>query len=191
MAKKQVSQKASEKADSTTPAAPTSDSAARVQSSSARTLRPPSAQKSQNPLSLSLILIFLFFPIISLLWSPEAPTKPFSLRTKSGLPVKGSGKEGLSAVSPRVLLVTAHPDDEILFAPTVLSLLSKDAQGNKKVVDSLWTLCLSPGDFVEDADVTSKSQKERALRAQRRIEWSESWDVFGLEEERRYILDVP
>ena len=189
MAKKQVGQKASEKADSTPPVAP--DSAAGVNSSSVRAPRSAPTQKTQNPLSLSLILVFLFFPIISLLWSPEAPTKPFSLRTKSGSPVKGSSKEGLSAVSPRVLLVTAHPDDEILFAPTVLSLLSTDGQGIKKVVDGLWTLCLSPGDFVEDADVTSKSQKERALRAQRRTEWSESWDVLGLEEERRYILDVP
>ena len=58
-------------------------------------------------------------------------------------------------------------------------------------MDGLWTVCLSPGDYVKDKGDGLTGEKEREVRAIRRKEWDESWDVLGLQEERRYILDVP
>ncbi|KAF5388522.1 hypothetical protein D9757_004674 [Collybiopsis confluens] len=84
----------------------------------------------------------------------------------------------------RVLLVTAHPDDECLFfAPTILALTrswrqpsppqSKDIPQN-----NLLSLCLSTGDAF-------------GLGHIRRSEYEKSLDVLGVGEENRVVLDDP
>ena len=74
----------------------------------------------------------------------------------------------------RVLLLTAHPDDECLFfAPTVTSLralphVSSDKQPNVE----LYSLCLSVG----NADGLGETRREELAR---------SLDVLGIEESKR------
>ena len=80
----------------------------------------------------------------------------------------------------RVLLLTAHPDDECLFfAPTVSSLLAQpsapDASG--RTVE-LYSLCLSTG----DAD---------GLGEVRAGELARSLDILGIPEGRRWLIDHP
>lgn len=135
-------------------------------------------QPTQNPISYKLFVIFLLVPLASMLWSAEAPRRPFSLLTtpRVGAAKSTSGEEP-ALIEPRVLLLTAHPDDEILFAPTVLDLLSEE----KKATASLWSLCLSTGDFGGGA----------VLGQKRRAEWNASWTVLGLDEDKRTLLDVP
>ncbi|KAL1673051.1 putative deacetylase LmbE-like domain-containing protein [Schizophyllum commune] len=71
----------------------------------------------------------------------------------------------------RVLLVTAHPDDEAMFfAPTLLALAAKDV--------SVYSLCLSVGNADGLGDV-------------RRREFGESLDALGVPEKRRWVLDDP
>ncbi len=78
--------------------------------------------------------------------------------------------------------MTAHPDDEILFAPTILSLLSEEHREHA----DLWALTLSTGNYVlPGANLTAQAQSEV-----RRAEWDNSWDVLGLSKDRRWILDV-
>lgn len=138
----------------------------------------PTRVREQSPLSLPLIALFLSISLLSLLWTVEAPSKPFAIFKPNPIASKSP-----IFIRPRILLVTAHPDDEILFAPTVLSLLSED----KKKSTDLWTLCLSAGDYLIASD--AKAQEELGLIRQR--EWSESWDVLGIDETRRWILDIP
>ena len=58
------------------------------------------------------------------------------------LRVKAAAGSTLRDVTGRVLLITAHPDDECMFfAPTVLSL-------GKSVRAELFLLCLSEGIYV-------------------------------------------
>lgn len=73
--------------------------------------------------------------------------------------------------SPKVLLVTAHPDDESLFfAPTLASLKSSDAD--------VFFLCLSTG----DADGLGKVRQQELIQ---------SLDVLGIQDGKRWILDNP
>ena len=120
-------------------------------------------------------VIFLIVPIVSMYWSSEAPKRPFSvIRTRENgeiIPVSERYQ-----IKPNILLLTAHPDDEILFAPTILSLLTEERRGNS----TLWAMCLSAGDFGGGA----------GLGVRRIEEWNASWSILGLEEERRVILDV-
>jgi N-acetylglucosaminylphosphatidylinositol deacetylase len=70
----------------------------------------------------------------------------------------------------RVLLLTAHPDDECLFfAPTLLSLRAEV---------ELYSLCLSVGDA-------------EGLGRTRRVELQSSLDVLGIEEDKRWVVDSP
>ncbi|TDL18769.1 LmbE-like protein [Rickenella mellea] len=146
-------------------------------------------------LSIPLILIFILVPILSLLWTPEAPPRPFALlRPKSA-------QDTPKLITPRILLVTAHPDDEVIFAPTVLALLSAGDDGKAKAgyagggaVEKpvLWSVCLSMGDYGDDDGDESAMVSAREKRGDvREAEWEKSWDVLGLKEEMRYILDVP
>lgn len=108
-------------------------------------------------------------------WTSEAPKRPFSVvRTRENgeiIPVSERYQ-----IKPNILLLTAHPDDEILFAPTILSLLTEERRGNS----TLWSMCLSNGDFDGGPELGIKRTEE----------WNRSWTVLGLEEERRVILDV-
>ncbi|KXN87776.1 N-acetylglucosaminyl-phosphatidylinositol de-N-acetylase [Leucoagaricus sp. SymC.cos] len=73
----------------------------------------------------------------------------------------------------RILILTAHPDDECMFfAPTILGL--NVAQENLEVS----SLCLSVG----DAD---------GLGVVREKEYHESYAVLGVPAERRWIVDHP
>jgi N-acetylglucosaminylphosphatidylinositol deacetylase len=78
------------------------------------------------------------------------------------------------AVSSRVLLLTAHPDDECMFfAPTLLALKNR-----QQVSRDVYSLCLSIG----DAD---------GLGETRAIELGKSLDLLGIDEHKRWILDIP
>lgn len=86
-------------------------------------------------------------------------------------------------IHSRVLLVTAHPDDESLFfAPTVISLLShKQHISNLENVAQgaeVYFLCLSAG----DADGLGQIRKQELVH---------SLDVFGIDEDKRWIVDNP
>jgi hypothetical protein len=71
----------------------------------------------------------------------------------------------------KLLLLTAHPDDECMFfAPTLLSLTSSDAE--------VYSLCLSSGNADGLGDV-------------RKNELEGSLDVLGVKEGRRWIVDHP
>ncbi|KAJ3977886.1 LmbE-like protein [Lentinula raphanica] len=100
-----------------------------------------------------------------------------------------SGGDFDSTQLQRVLLVTAHPDDECLFfSPTILGL-KKDSSRTLHASDSeittkkqpaseLFSLCLSVG----DADGLGHVRKE---------EYERSMDVLGIEAKNRMTLDDP
>ncbi|KAH9836312.1 LmbE-like protein [Rhodofomes roseus] len=88
-------------------------------------------------------------------------------------PVSSTGEDG-----SRVLLLTAHPDDECMFfAPTLLGLF---AHGSASVEDrnspEIFSLCLSVG----NAD---------GLGNVRRDELGQSLDVLGVPPSRRWVED--
>jgi hypothetical protein len=73
----------------------------------------------------------------------------------------------------RVLLVTAHPDDECLFfGPTLLSFL------HVRPIPEVFSLCLSIG----DADGLGEIRKEELGR---------SLDILGVDKSRRWLIDSP
>jgi N-acetylglucosaminylphosphatidylinositol deacetylase len=75
--------------------------------------------------------------------------------------------------SPRILLLTAHPDDEAMFfAPTLLALSTHEPPIN------VYSLCLSTG----DADGLGKIRVK---------EYEKSHDVLGIAPGRRWVLDNP
>jgi N-acetylglucosaminylphosphatidylinositol deacetylase len=75
--------------------------------------------------------------------------------------------------SPRILLLTAHPDDEVaFFAPTLLALRTQVPP-----VD-VYSLCLSTG----DAD---------GLGEMRVKEHQKAHDVLGIDPGKTWILDNP
>ena len=84
----------------------------------------------------------------------------------------------------RVLLLTAHPDDECMFfAPTLLGLAAQQeprgtASSNKRNTYELYSLCLSTGD-AEGLGETRKRELARSL------------DVLGIPEGRRWVLEEP
>lgn len=84
--------------------------------------------------------------------------------------------------SAGILLLTAHPDDEcFFFGPTLTALLSQKNQPGTNddpfyVAPRVYSLCLSVG----DAD---------GLGELRRNEFGKSWDVMGIPEDRRWLLD--
>jgi N-acetylglucosaminylphosphatidylinositol deacetylase len=117
----------------------------------------------------------MVLPLISMMWDEEAPARPFALlKIPSG---DGSAESSKQLINPRILLVTAHPDDEVLFAPTILSLLS-DA---KKKDATVYAVSLSTGDF----------EGGKELGEARTVEWARSWNTLGLPRDKRIILDEP
>ncbi|EGO03869.1 hypothetical protein SERLA73DRAFT_175559 [Serpula lacrymans var. lacrymans S7.3] len=81
------------------------------------------------------------------------------------------------SLSPRILLLTAHPDDEcFFFAPTVLSLLASHDRDAR--TPEVFSLCLSTG----NAD---------GMGERRRGELSRSLDVLGIDQEKRWVVDHP
>jgi len=73
----------------------------------------------------------------------------------------------------RILLLTAHPDDEcFFFSPTILAL-QKEA-----LRPEIYSLCLSTGN-------------SEGLRETRRMELGRSLDVMGIEPDKRWVVDHP
>lgn len=73
----------------------------------------------------------------------------------------------------RILLLTAHPDDEcFFFSPTILAL-QKEA-----LRPEIYSLCLSTGN-------------SEGLGETRRTELGRSLDVMGIEPDRRWVVDHP
>ena len=87
--------------------------------------------------------------------------------------------ESLTSQNPlRVLLLTAHPDDECMFfAPTLLGLNALGGDVPRTNFE-LYSLCLSSGDSDGLGDV-------------RKGELGRSLDVLGIPEERRWIKETP
>jgi N-acetylglucosaminylphosphatidylinositol deacetylase len=93
-----------------------------------------------------------------------------------------------SRISPRVLLLTAHPDDEaFFFGPTITSLIppfavpastneSESDNASGSVTPQVYSLCLSVGNADGLGDI-------------RRRELSDSLDVLGVAKDKRYVLD--
>lgn len=76
-----------------------------------------------------------------------------------------------TASPPRVLLLTAHPDDEcFFFAPTVLALRQSSSS------PQIFSLCLSTG----NADGIGERRKE---------ELGLSLDILGVDQDKRWIID--
>lgn len=95
-----------------------------------------------------------------------------------------------SHISPRILLLTAHPDDEaFFFGPTITSLIppfavpassssSESDNASGFVTPQVYSLCLSVGNADGLGDI-------------RRRELSDSLDVLGVAKDKRYVLDQP
>lgn len=89
---------------------------------------------------------------------------------------------------PRVLLLTAHPDDEtFFFGPTLTSLISApvSASSREEASDTVavtfpqvYSLCFSVGNADGLGDI-------------RRRELGDSLDILGMAEDRRWIIDKP
>lgn len=74
---------------------------------------------------------------------------------------------------PRVLLLTAHPDDEcFFFAPTILALR------RSSLSPEIFSLCLSSG----NADGIGEQRKGELVR---------SLDILGVEKDNRWIIEHP
>jgi N-acetylglucosaminylphosphatidylinositol deacetylase len=103
-------------------------------------------------------MLFILLPFLSVLIA--------ALLTQ---PLKANTDSAFAHDTARILLVTAHPDDECLFfAPTILALNSSN----------LYSLCLSTG----DAD---------GLGEIRVGELGHSLDVLGIDKTRRWVVDSP
>lgn len=75
----------------------------------------------------------------------------------------------------RVLLVTAHPDDEAMFfAPTVVALTNAQQAHNVE----LYVACLSTGEM-------------GGTPSTRVLEFEHSLDILGVHASRRWVLDLP
>ncbi|KAG1729139.1 N-acetylglucosaminylphosphatidylinositoldeacety la se [Suillus lakei] len=78
-----------------------------------------------------------------------------------------------TASPPRVLLLTAHPDDEcFFFAPTILALRRSSSS------PEIFSLCLSSG----NADGIGERRKGELVR---------SLDILGVEKDKRWIIEHP
>jgi N-acetylglucosaminylphosphatidylinositol deacetylase len=126
---------------------------------------------------LSVLIKLAFIPVfIALFFQPLESNNVFLLPDPSN-----------DLLNPRILLVTAHPDDEaFFFAPTILSLLkhghrpSTDGHGKGPafLFPEVYSLCLSTG----DADGLGKTRIKELER---------SLDILGIEPGRRWIVDSP
>lgn len=121
-------------------------------------------------LSLVVLVFSLIFTILS---------RPLWVNTDVLVSRPTTPTGGLPRIDPlRVLLLTAHPDDECMFfAPTVLALTTHDipALGSKP---ELFSLCLSIGDADGLGDI-------------RRQELALSLEVLGIKAANRWTEDRP
>ncbi|TFK32342.1 LmbE-like protein [Crucibulum laeve] len=128
----------------------------------------------------SRIWLIFFSTLIALLYKPTRSNNEFLETSAADQPA-------------RILLLTAHPDDECMFfAPTILSLTKQARSASKstsiqKKLDpesglvspvELFSLCLSIG----DADGLGEIRKHELGR---------SLDVLGVDSNKRWVLDHP
>ncbi|WWD05422.1 hypothetical protein V865_003499 [Kwoniella europaea PYCC6329] len=128
------------------------------------TPRPPRPFKREHRsyIPLPILLLTSLIPLLALLFPylSTQPTHAFSPYISS-TPVR----------SPKALILTAHPDDEVMFfSPTILSLVSEG-----------WTvsgLCLSTGNSSGQGDIRTE-------------ELYGSYEVLGVVRENVKIVDHP
>lgn len=118
----------------------------------------PPAQGPGQPRPLAFPFVFaVIFPLFRLLFSLTPITQPqdFNLLTPKSIDTLGD--------KPSALIVTAHPDDEVMFfSPTILGLIGAgwDVKG----------LCLSTGKFYSCTLVKAEAffcRKFRRTRAKK------------------------
>ena len=118
------------------------------------------------------VLLALVPILVSLLLQPLHLGQAFSLGSST------------AQYPPRILLLTAHPDDEtFFFGPTLSSLIPVSASSKSNVsgpvsltFPQVYSLCLSVGNADGLGDI-------------RRRELGDSLDTLGVAEDRRWILD--
>ncbi|KAL0959910.1 hypothetical protein HGRIS_011575 [Hohenbuehelia grisea] len=116
-----------------------------------------------NPAAFKIAFIAI---ILALLYRPETTNKD----------VLHQGQH------PRILLVTAHPDDECLFfGPTILSLQpshpTESVKGDASTPE-VYSICLSTGDADGLGDI-------------RTSELAHSLDILGVKPDHRWVLNHP
>ncbi|KAH9939558.1 LmbE-like protein [Amylocystis lapponica] len=115
------------------------------------------------------VVLFLVSILLSVSFSPLVSRADVFAQTHSA----GASRSG----SSRILLLTAHPDDECMFfAPTILGLLADSEP--RRLGSEVFSLCLSIGDADGLGDI-------------RRGELARSLDVLGIPAGRRWALDRP
>lgn len=115
------------------------------------------------------VLLALVPILVSLLLQPLHLGHAFSLRSST------------TQYPPRILLLTAHPDDEtFFFGPTLTSLIPSSKSNVSGPVTltfpQVYSLCLSVGNADGLGDI-------------RRRELGDSLDILGVAEDQRWILD--
>ncbi|KIR56029.1 N-acetylglucosaminylphosphatidylinositol deacetylase [Cryptococcus gattii Ru294] len=126
----------------------------------------PPAQGPGQPRPSSFPFLFaVIFPLFRLLFSltPIAQPQDFNLLTPKSIDTLGD--------KPSALIVTAHPDDEVMFfSPTILNLIGAgwDVRG----------LCLSTG----NSEDLGQSRKEEFIK---------SYAALGVPAENLEIIDHP
>ncbi|KAF8496418.1 LmbE-like protein [Russula emetica] len=127
-------------------------------------------------MAILYVILALVPVLVSLLLQPLHLPHPFLLESNTASPL-------------RILLLTAHPDDEtFFFGPTLTSLIPSlsapvSASSREKASDTVallfpqvYSLCLSVGNADGLGDI-------------RRRELGDSLDILGVAEDRRWILD--
>ena len=103
------------------------------------------------------------------------------LSTPAQANVQALASPGALGQAARILLLTAHPDDECMFfAPTITALTSPsaDTATENAAAPELFSLCLSVG----DADGLGKTRREELVH---------SLDVLGVSQHHRWLVDSP
>ena len=139
---------------------------------------PGSHMPGSHDMAVLYVMLALMPVLISLLLEPLHLPHPFLLDSNTA-----------QYSPPRILLLTAHPDDEaFFFGPTLTSLIPSlpapvsESSGEKAsdnvalTLPQVYSLCLSVG----NAD---------GLGNIRRDELGDSLDILGVAEDRRWILD--
>jgi N-acetylglucosaminylphosphatidylinositol deacetylase len=129
-------------------------------------------------MAVSYVILALVPVLVSLLLQPLHVPHPFLLESNTA-----------HYTPPRILLLTAHPDDEtFFFGPTLTSLIPSlsapvSASSGEKASHTVaptfpqvYSLCLSVGNAEGVGDV-------------RRRELGDSFDILGVDEDKRWILD--
>ncbi|KAH0826601.1 LmbE-like protein [Lanmaoa asiatica] len=97
----------------------------------------------------------------------------FPFHSNSHVLLDGARSQSQETNTSRILLLTAHPDDECLFfAPTVLALREDPTHSE------IYSLTMSVG----NADGFGETRKE---------ELSRSLDVMGIDQDKRWVVDHP